>query len=48
MHPPGFYTYPVGIAGSTAENPVVKYIPYPYVPGRTEIVDNPGDLNETD
>ena len=45
MSPPGLYTYPVGFGGSTAEKPVTKYIPYPHVPGRTDIVDNPGDLN---
>ena len=43
MHPPGFYTYPPGTGGSTPENPLVTYIPYPYVPGRTEVC-NPADI----
>ena len=45
MQPPGMYTYPPGFGGSTKENPVTKYIPYPYVPGATEPEQNPGDLN---
>ena len=46
MQPPGMYTYPPGFGGSTKEKPVTKYIPYPYVPGATEVVSNPGDLND--
>ena len=46
MQPAGWYTYPPGIAGSTEENPVRVYIPYPFVPGHTPVVDNPGDLNK--
>ena len=45
MQPPGMYTYPPGFGGSTKENPVTKYIPYPYVPGATEPEQNPGDLD---
>ena len=44
MHPPGLYTYPVGRGGSTAEKPVTKFIPYPFVPGESPELDNPGDL----
>ena len=46
MQPPGYYTYPPGVAGSTEENPVTVYIPYPFVPGRPPAVDNPGLLDD--
>lgn len=36
MHPPGWYTYPNGLK---------KYIPYPFVPGRTPLISNPGLIN---
>ena len=44
LNPPGWYTYPVGFGGSTAEKPVRKYIPYPYAPGGTPEPDNPADI----
>ena len=48
LNPPGIYCYPPGFGGSTKEKPVCKYIPYPYVPGKTE-PHNPGLLpNDTD
>ena len=43
LNPPGKYCYPVGFGGSTEENPVCVYIPYPYVPGGSE-PSNPADL----
>ena len=50
LQPPGWYTYPPGFGGSTKDNPVSVYIPYPFVPGRTPAEQNPGLLrdNETD
>ena len=42
MSPPGMYCYPPGYGGSTEDNPVCVYIPYPYVPGRPPIDQNPG------
>ena len=44
MQPPGWYTYPPGVAGSTEENPVRVYIPYPFVPGHPPVGSNPGDI----
>ena len=46
LRPPGWYTYPVGYGGSTKENPVRVYIPYPFVPGRPEPESNPGLLED--
>jgi len=46
MQPAGWYTYPVGYGGSTKDNPVSVYIPYPFVPGTTPIDDNPGDISD--
>ena len=43
MRPPGTFCYPPGFGGSTAENPVCRDIPYPFVPGRST-ESNPGDL----
>ncbi len=43
LNPPGMYCYPIGYGGSTKEKLVCKYIPYPYVPGRSEN-SNPVDL----
>ena len=45
MQPPGVYCYPPGTGGSTDENPVCVHVPYPFVPGRSPIVNNPGELN---
>ena len=42
LQPPGWYTYPPGFGGSTEENPVRKYIPYPFVPGHTPVEQKPG------
>jgi len=44
MNPPGTYCYPEGFGGSTKGNSVCKYIPYPYVPGKTT-PSNPGLLS---
>ena len=46
LNPPGWYTYPPGFGGSTKENPVRKYIPYPYVPGNTPVEQDPGLLDD--
>ncbi len=48
MAPPGIYYWPPGFGGSTKDNLVGKYIPYPHVPGFTP-PSNPGNLeDETD
>ena len=46
LQPAGWYTYPPGFGGSTEENPVRKYIPYPFVPGASPVDENPGDLGD--
>lgn len=46
LQPPGWYTYPPGFGGSTVDKPVRKYIPYPFVPGRAPVEQNPGDLSD--
>ena len=46
MQPPGLYVYPPGDGASTDEKPITKWIPYPYVPGESPKLDNPGDLND--
>ena len=49
MDPPGIYYWPPGFGGSTEENLVGKYIPYPHVPGATPDDTDPGDLeNDTE
>ena len=45
LNPPGEYCYPDGFGGSTPEDPVCKYIPYPYSGAGTAQPSNPGDLN---
>ena len=44
LNPPGIYCYPPGFGGSTEEEPVCVYIPYPYTGCGTPIDTNPGDL----
>ena len=46
MAPPGIYYWPPGFGGSTKDNLVGKYIPYPHVPGATPPDDDPGDLKD--
>ncbi len=46
LRPPGNYCYPPGFGGSTEDNPVCVFIPYPFVPGATPIDENPGDLSD--
>ena len=45
MAPPGIYYWPPGFGGSTKDNLVGKYIPYPHVPGFTP-PSNPGNLED--
>ena len=46
MSPPGWYYYPPGFGGSTEENLVRKWIPYPHVPGHTPPEQDPGLLED--
>ena len=46
LQPPGWYTYPPGVYGSTEENPRRVYIPYPFVPGHAPVESNPGELDD--
>ena len=46
MSPPGWYYYPPGFGGSTKENLVRKWIPYPHVPGHTPPEQDPGLLED--
>ena len=45
MAPPGIYYWPPGFGGSTKDNLVGKYIPYPHVPGHTPPEQDPGLLD---
>ena len=46
LAPAGMYYWPPGFGGSTEDNLVGKYIPYPHVPGATPPDQDPGDLKD--
>lgn len=46
LQPPGWYYYPPGYGGSTEDNLVRKWIPYPFVPGASPPDQDPGLLDD--